>query len=497
MEGQRARVEDQFCTVRYCGPVQRQEGIWIGLEWDDAARGKHSGTVEGVTYYRTETEGAGSMMREEAFAEKRARERTLREALLWKYTEHLEVDQAELYANTVRNNKKQIELLGTAQVLRFQQQLQNTIEVALQSLDISSIDDFGHLLPLCTSLLLDKNLLREWGQMWRILREMPQLETLSLSYNQLIGPIQSEGLTHSLKTLVLIGMRLQWHEILPLVPVFPQLKELLVCKNRCRDLQPVSLPQLTLLNLESNGIESWSMVSACFSHLPNLEKLILNDNLISEVQYNGGFPRLSALSLNGNRLESWNSLHEMAKFPAGIAELRIGHNSALQGSLSITLFRSQAIARLPSLIHLNGAAVRPQERLDSERYYLRQFAEDPIERELSIYAQLAQKHGDLTHLGKLECPGQVTIDSTAVNLRLVSVAKASAGREVTKKLPLSISILALKSLCSKLFAVPVAGLKLTYRESKEQVMAEALDDNSKELSYYVMKEGGELWVDDL
>lgn len=490
-------MEDQFCTVRYCGPVQGQEGVWIGLEWDDSARGRHSGTVEGVTYFRTETEGAGSMMRAEVFAEKRARERTLREALLWKYTEHLEVDQAELYANTVRNNKKQIELLGTAQVLSFQQQLHNTCEVALQSLDISGIDDFGHLLPLCNSMLLDKNLLREWGQMWRVLREMPQLETLSLSYNQLVGPIQPADLTHSLKTLVLIGMQLQWHHILPLVPVFPQLKELLVCKNLCKDLQPVQLPQLALLNLESNGIESWSLVDTCFRHLPNLEKLILNDNLISEIEYSEGFPRLSALSLNGNRLQSWNSMHEIAKFPGGVAELRISHNSALQGSLSITLFRSQAVARIPSLIHLNGAAVRPQERLDSERYYLRQFAEDPIEREFPIFDHLAQKHGDLTHLGKLDSPGQVTIESTAINLRLVSVAKASAGREMTKKLPLSISILALKSLCSKLFAVPVARLKLTYRESKEQVMAETLDDNSKELSYYVMKEGGELWVDDL
>lgn len=497
MEGQRVHIDDQFCTIRYYGPVQGQEGVWAGLEWDDPTRGKHSGTVEGTTYYQTETEGAGSMMRAEVFAEKRARERTLREALLWKYTEHLEVDQAELYANTVRNNKKPIELLGTAEVLSFQQQLHNTQEVALQSLDISSIDDFGHLLPLCSSLLLDKNLLRDWGQMWRILRELPQLETLSLSYNRLTGPIDPADLTHNLKTLVLIGMHLQWHQILPLVPIFPQLKEILVCKNLCRDLAPITSPNLTLLNLESNGISSWTQVANCFRDLPSLEKLILNDNLITEIEYSGGFGRLVALSLNGNRLESWNSLHEIAKFPAGINELRISHNPSLQGNLSVVIFRSHAIARVPSLNHLNGAAVRPQERQDSERYYLRQYVEDLVERELPIYVQLRGKHGDLSHLGKMEAVGQVTIDSSAINIRLVSVAKASAGREFTKKLPLSISILALKSLCSKLFAVPVAGLKLTYRESKEQVMAETLDDNTKELSYYVMREGGELWVDDL
>lgn len=33
----------QLGTIRYKGPVPPTKGVWYGIEWDDAARGKHSG----------------------------------------------------------------------------------------------------------------------------------------------------------------------------------------------------------------------------------------------------------------------------------------------------------------------------------------------------------------------------------------------------------------------------------------------------------------------
>ena len=35
-------------TVRYIGPVvtsKKAEDVWVGIEWDDATRGKHNGAV--------------------------------------------------------------------------------------------------------------------------------------------------------------------------------------------------------------------------------------------------------------------------------------------------------------------------------------------------------------------------------------------------------------------------------------------------------------------
>lgn len=33
--------------------VTGHSGIWLGIDWDDAARGKHDGSVNGITYFCT------------------------------------------------------------------------------------------------------------------------------------------------------------------------------------------------------------------------------------------------------------------------------------------------------------------------------------------------------------------------------------------------------------------------------------------------------------
>ena len=50
--GQRLSLKKQTCTVRYVGQVADKQGQWLGVEWDDASRGKHDGTHEGVSYFR-------------------------------------------------------------------------------------------------------------------------------------------------------------------------------------------------------------------------------------------------------------------------------------------------------------------------------------------------------------------------------------------------------------------------------------------------------------
>jgi dynactin complex subunit len=50
--GQRLSLKSQTCTVRYVGQVADKQGQWLGVEWDDASRGKHDGTHEGVSYFK-------------------------------------------------------------------------------------------------------------------------------------------------------------------------------------------------------------------------------------------------------------------------------------------------------------------------------------------------------------------------------------------------------------------------------------------------------------
>ena len=46
-------------TVRYVGGVDNHEGTYVGVEWDDATRGKHDGEVEGKRYFTCENHEAG------------------------------------------------------------------------------------------------------------------------------------------------------------------------------------------------------------------------------------------------------------------------------------------------------------------------------------------------------------------------------------------------------------------------------------------------------
>ena len=39
------------------------KGVWLGVEWDDPTRGKHSGEHEGVSYFKTQVPESGSFVR--------------------------------------------------------------------------------------------------------------------------------------------------------------------------------------------------------------------------------------------------------------------------------------------------------------------------------------------------------------------------------------------------------------------------------------------------
>lgn len=49
--GQRLSYDGILCTVRYIGAVAGTSGSWLGVEWDDATRGKHDGHHKDVRYF--------------------------------------------------------------------------------------------------------------------------------------------------------------------------------------------------------------------------------------------------------------------------------------------------------------------------------------------------------------------------------------------------------------------------------------------------------------
>lgn len=63
--GARVQYESSIGTVRYVGPLRGRDTslVWVGVEWDDARRGKHSGMHDGHHYFTTTVPNAGSFVK--------------------------------------------------------------------------------------------------------------------------------------------------------------------------------------------------------------------------------------------------------------------------------------------------------------------------------------------------------------------------------------------------------------------------------------------------
>ena len=44
--------EKYFASICYRGSIEGMSGEWIGIEWDDVEKGKHSGCHNGIEYFK-------------------------------------------------------------------------------------------------------------------------------------------------------------------------------------------------------------------------------------------------------------------------------------------------------------------------------------------------------------------------------------------------------------------------------------------------------------
>lgn len=155
--GCRVRIVKDFATVRYVGPVAKQEGVWVGVEWDDPSRGKHDGSTGGVKYFEcaSAVPTAGSFVR----LEKVCFGVTVLEALLARYQGRTgefggDVTDDQLYVHTSRKRRVRVELVGEAQIQRLQSQVHLLASARLVGMDVAAVVRRGRsalLWALCAS----------------------------------------------------------------------------------------------------------------------------------------------------------------------------------------------------------------------------------------------------------------------------------------------------------------------------------------------------------
>ncbi|CAK92473.1 unnamed protein product (macronuclear) [Paramecium tetraurelia] len=449
--------QGEKATVKYEGPLVHEnkgDEIWLGVEWDQADRGRHNGTVQGYTYFKT-TDGAnsGSLLKKEkvSFGNK------LWEALFLKYfkeippqllqemevqeqvkdeflQEHsdlanhqdekskvitlinqkqvkIEFDDTAFF-ETMKKRKKMVEFYGFDEIYKKLNNLETLQELSLESQNVSTMGPFGFVGSIFKNIKilgLENNLFHSWHQIFVLVSQLPTLKELSISSNKLSKletfgqqqfqnqiftqtqdymiydyeqgkhlEIPVDGCGKHVEILVLIGMQLTWQDISLIIPAFPMVQQLLLCRNILVDYENLQyrntdLQALKVLNLEQTDLSQFECIQKSFGHLPNLDRLILNKNNLKDLPLVTDFKALKHLALDHNHFAQAQFLNKIGNLQ--LNSLSIKHNPLVDkfGKLYV---RQRAIAEVSSVQIINGSEITKFERKDSEIFYLKSSFEE-------------------------------------------------------------------------------------------------------------------------
>jgi tubulin-specific chaperone E len=236
--GTRLSISSFLCTVLYEGPVKGTPGTWLGVEWDDPSRGKHSGEHNGTQYFSTRfipvldtgidyrIPCAGSFIRPDR---KTDGERTFLDALKEKYASHHEYEQIFL-----EDSGKEIEMIGFDKIEAQQRWAcrtrflipSNLRELAVVVLDSMMIrwsnpfDEIRNICPRIGSLDLSRNLFSTLSEVARICRPLTELRTLRLTGNRFSDISLSEELHDAFNRIQWLALNmcgLSWEEVYALI----------------------------------------------------------------------------------------------------------------------------------------------------------------------------------------------------------------------------------------------------------------------------------------
>lgn len=216
--GQRRSFDGHLCTIRYVGTVQGTTGDWLGVEWDDATRGKHSGEHKGIRYFscmlslltviglqltffsgKSNQPTAGSFVRPSRPSDQ---PRSFLEALREKYAsepvQNIDLDSlngVSARGNAIEISGKVVEEVGFDKIRKQLAELQELRIVILDGLRIigisSSYDqsydsdndaaqEICRTCPKITELDLSRSLLSQWRDVWAICNQLKSLKRLKL-----------------------------------------------------------------------------------------------------------------------------------------------------------------------------------------------------------------------------------------------------------------------------------------------------------------------------
>ncbi|KAK2027107.1 CAP-Gly domain-containing protein [Colletotrichum zoysiae] len=488
--GQRLSYDGALCTVRYIGPVAGTSGTWLGVEWDDAGRGKHDGRHKDVRYFSclSKNPTAASFVRPSRPADAA---QSFVAALHNKYNAEA-VAKREAEIQIVFFGKKPAEEVGFDKIRRQLARVEDLTIVILDgarvAVDIAPGDKgVRETSPLITELDISRNLFEEFEYVVRICQELESLRSLRLNGNRF--RVIEDGETSAfakVKDLELEETLLDWGALCGIARKFPSLSTLSCSLNQLPVLPPVSFGvlanTLTTLTLEFNEFTSFADV-ASLSSLTSLRNLHLKGNSISTIAPPSTPtpvfpPSLQYLDISYNAVTTWSFIDALPISFPGLTALRLAHNpvydrpdpNAISGGAQ-TKSTDEAfmitIGRLGALKALNFTPISAADRANGEMFYLsriaKQLASVPEAAEPEVLAQHARYAELCDKYGAPDIIRRDEINPNYLEARLITVNfthMTKATKTVT--IPKSSDIYAVKGIAGRLFGAEPLRLHLVW-----------------------------------
>lgn len=366
--GDRLAVDSDKCTVRFIGEIpQWPSTITFGVEWDDANRGKNLGVLDGVHYFDVTYPKLGSFIK---LTNRKINFGTTFETTL----NQVYRDNGAMKLIKWSENKATENLGWDAHnhLMRDYTQLES---ISVDNRNVNQVlitDKFPNL----KMLDLSSNLLTDFTQILKVLKQIPNLRRLNVNGNrfnwQLLEDYDQNEQFPQVEQLLLAATNIPPKTVSKLIEWFPNLTEVVLLFNQYSDFS-VLLPFITKIDLSHNRL----------SAIPTLkcDQLKVDHNQIVTIDPINA----TDIDLRHNLVASWLQVDKLV----GVSSVRINDNPVFHG-ISVDDQIAQLVGRLGAT-KVNGVVINDPEQ--QELWFIGQVQKGTIDYpNNSRWQHLLRKH---------------------------------------------------------------------------------------------------------
>lgn len=387
----------------------------------------------------------------------------------------------------------------------------------------STINQAGKLpaLDSLRSLCLQSSCIADWKVVSDIVKQIPTLRTLDLSYNRLMMPEiedEEELKFDNLESLIVNSCGLSdWNDVLVVAKMCPNLKEFSVKQNeiKCLKDSASAMKSIETLIIGENSIEDFAEVLK-LGNLATLKELLVNNNKLTCVtlphcdhtERLDIFRSLETINLRHNPIADDAAMfNELDKLPALTRLSYLNQKVTEGGDNGYMDTFLQAAGMIEKLSSFNRSEIDKTQKNDSTYEMWKKFAAEYMQAcgegdqkmaEFNdahrCYPRLVQKYGS---------PEQLILQAGRKRVTTIEVQfkNVTNGKMYRKKVPLAMTTHTLYGLIYKIAALhtctgmDLKSFKLYYIDAYNNNIKVYLDNLSKSLDYYSLSNGDVIYID--